>query len=272
MESGVEQATEPAPGAAAVAPEQRAVGVQSVDRALDVLEALAARDVPMGVSDLALSTGLAYGTLHRLLRTLVARGYVRQDASRKYAVGPAVARLSAAGTRSLAAPVRPYLARLVEVSGETSNFAVLEGDFVVYVAQVPSNHKLRMFAEVGRRVLPHCTAVGKVLLAQLPVDVVDALVARTGLPRRTERTITDPVAFHAELASVRERGFAVDDGEEEVGVRCLAVPVADRGRVVGAFSVSGPADRMLDGRRAAILAGMGEVADSFAREVLAARG
>jgi IclR family acetate operon transcriptional repressor len=247
---------------------QNGGGVQAVDRALDLLEALAAAGAPLGVSALAHATGLPVGTIHRLLRTLAARGFVRQEASREYALGPALFRVGHAGTRAIAAPAGPYLARLVELSGETANLAVLEGDHVVYVAQVPSAHRLRMFAEVGRRVLPHSTAVGKVLLADCPADVAAAVVRRTGLPAHTPNTITDPAAFAAELDRVRARGWAVDDEEEENGVRCFAVPVRDGGRVIAAMSVSGPAARFDGADLDRLVTGMREIAGSFVTQGL----
>lgn len=236
--------------------------VQAVDRALDVLEALARSDAPMGVGEVAEATGLPQGTVHRLLRGLQARGYVRHDASRKYAVGTAPLRLGDAAQRSLARSARPYLAELVGVSGETANLAVLEGDDVVYVAQVPSPHTLRMFAEVGRHVPPHSTAVGKVLLAALPPQRSAALLRRTGLPRRTEHTITDPADFAEELRRTRERGWAVDDGEQELGVRCVAVPLGEGEDVLAAISLSGPSERF-GGDLAALVDRMRQVARRF---------
>ncbi|GAA1272517.1 IclR family transcriptional regulator [Planotetraspora silvatica] len=218
------------------------MSVQSVDRALDVLEALAEQGGQAGLSEIAARTGLPYGTIHRLLQTLLARGYVRQESDRRYALGGALLRIGGTAERMVAARAEPYLARLVELSGETANLAVLEGDFVVYVAQVPSPRRLRMFAEVGRRVLPHSTAVGKVLLAER-ADAA-AVFQRTGLPRRTDKTITTVDGLLGELDEVRTRGYALDLGEEEGGVHCMAVPVVDGGRTFAAMSVSGPADRI----------------------------
>ena len=217
--------------------------VQSLDRALDVLEELASADGPRGVGELAELTGLPQGTVHRLLQGLHVRGYVRRDTGRKYSLGTASLRLADAAHRSLVRTARPFLAELVRLSGETANLAVLEGDDVVYVGQVSSPHTLRMFAEVGRHVPPHSTAVGKVLLAALPAERAAAVVRRTGLAPRTPTTITDPDAFLAELALVRERGWAVDEEEQETGVRCVAVPVGVAGQTVAALSVSGPVDR-----------------------------
>ncbi|GAA3139365.1 IclR family transcriptional regulator [Nonomuraea salmonea] len=162
---------------------------------------------------------------------------------------------------------QPYLTKMVELSGETANLAVLEGDFVVYVAQVPSPRRLRMFAEVGRRVLPHSTAVGKVLLAGRPAAEALAVFERTGMPRRTPNTITELPAMQAELEVVSSRGYALDLGEEELGVHCLAVPVRDGSRVVAAMSVSGPAERIDALDRDELAAGMREIASQFGDEL-----
>ena len=267
--------------------ERRDGGVQVIDRALDVLETLAEarRASPAGhglaLSQIAERTGLPFGTIHRLLRTLAARGYVRQGADRRYALGAALLRLRAAGEQPLGPCAGPYLARLVDLSGETANLAVMEGDAVVYVAQVPSPRRLRLFAEVGHRVLPHCTAVGKVLLAAWPDADAARLLTRTGMPRRTARTHTGQAELLAELALVRARGYAVDLGEEELDVQCVAVPVRDGDRVTAALSVSGPAARMglpdsssghgePDGL-ADLVASMVKVADEFSADVFGSR-
>jgi IclR family acetate operon transcriptional repressor len=123
--------------------------------------------------------------------------------------------------------------------------ALLDGDEVVYVAQVPSRHSMRMFTEVGRRVLPHSTGVGKALLAHVPPQEVRALLGRTGMPAATEKTITEPDAFLAELERIRGLGYALDDNEQEIGVRCLAVTVPDS-PTAAAISISGPAGRVTE--------------------------
>lgn len=241
--------------------------VQSIDRALDVLEVLARGEGPVGVGEIAAATGLPQGTAHRLLRSLRTRGYVRHDGARKYALGAAALRLGDAAQRSLSRSARPYLAELVGVSGETANLAVLEGDDVVYVAQVPSPRTVRMFAEVGRHVPAHSTAVGKVLLSAMSRERALALTRRVGLPRMTAHTITSTTEFVKELARVQEQGFAVDDEEQEVGVRCVAVRVGHRDAAVAALSVSGPAERFLGSATDGLVSEMMRVAEVFAREL-----
>ncbi|MFC4783053.1 IclR family transcriptional regulator [Nocardioides sp. MAHUQ-72] len=247
-----------------MAEEVRAASVQSVDRALDLLETMAEQGRPVGVADLVELTGLPQGTVHRLLQSLQQRGYARRDASRKYSLGTSAVRLADAAQRSLARSARPHLAELVTASGETANLAVLEGDDVVYVAQVPSPHTLRMFAEVGRHVPPHSTAVGKVLLAALPRERAVAVLRRTGLPARTPETITDLDDFLSELDLVTVQGWAADEEEQELGVRCLAVPVGAAGATVAALSLSGPADRFAGSRTPGLVELMQQVARTFA--------
>jgi len=219
--------------------------IQAVQRALQVLEAVAGDDEPKGVTELAGATGLPAATVHRLLGTLVGSGYVRREPrSRKYVHGTALIRLASRAWQLLGTGAQPYLEELAVVSGETSNLAVLEDAHAVYLAQAESRHRMRMFTEVGNRVLPHTTAVGKVLLAGLSREGCDRIVARTGLPPLTPNSITDPDRLRAELERVAAVGYALDDEEAELGVRCLAVPVEGPDGVSAALSVSGPAGRL----------------------------
>ena len=222
---------------------RRPGGVQSLDRAFALLEIMADTGGETSLSQLADSSGLPLPTIHRIIRTLVDNGYVRQLPSRRYALGPRLIGLGDKASRMLGTWAHPHLAHLVEELGETANLAMLDGDKVVYVAQVPSPHAMRMFTEVGRRVLPHSAGVGKALLAQLTDEQALAIIERTGMPAATDRTITTPQAFATELTHIRQQGFAIDDGEQEIGVRCVAAPV--EGAPSGmAVSVSGPQARV----------------------------
>ena len=218
-------------------------GVQSVERTFELLELMAEAGGEVALSQLAASSGLPLPTIHRIMRTLVGGGYVRQQPSRRYALGPRLIRLGETASRTLGAWARPYLTELTEVTGETSNMAVLDGDQVVYVAQAPSRHSMRMFTEVGRRVDVHCTAVGKAILAQLPEETVEQVLARAQMKPQTERSITTVDAMRTELGVIRDQGYAVDDGEQEIGVRCLAVAVPGSPSNA-AISISGPETRM----------------------------
>ena len=221
----------------------RSGGVQSLDRAFALLEHMADVGGGVALSELAVRTGLPLPTIHRIVRTMVASGYVRQLPSRRYALGPRLIGLGDAASRMLGEWARPQLTELVDLAGETANLAMLDGDAVVYVAQVPSRHSMRMFTEVGRRVPVHCTGVGKVLLAQLPAPDVRALLTRTAMAAQTPHTITDPERLARELERIRHQGYAVDDAEQELGVRCVAVAVPG-GPASTALSVSGPETRV----------------------------
>ena len=238
--SAATEPTETAPGTRTAKP---AGGVQSVDRAIELLELLADFGGESGLSELAQHAGLPLPTIHRLLRTLLAQGYVRQTPSRRYTLGPRLIRLGESAGRQLGAGARPYLERLAHDLGESANLAMIDRDMAVYVAQASSSHSMRMFTEVGRRVYTHCTGVGKAVLAQLPDQTVREIMGRVGMPPATDQSITDVDALLAELAATRERGYAIDDGEQELGVRCFAVAVPDAPTPT-ALSVSGPAARV----------------------------
>jgi IclR family acetate operon transcriptional repressor len=168
---------------------------------------------------------------------------VRQNTNRRYALGARLIRLGEHASMQFGAWARPLLAELVEAVGETANLAVLESDEVVYVAQVPSKHAMRMFTEVGRRLLPHGTGVGKAMLAYLPPDDVRDLLTRTGMPAYTDQTFTDPDKLQKHLLQVAEQGYALDESEQELGVRCIAVAVPGA-PTPAAVSVSGPEGRL----------------------------
>jgi IclR family acetate operon transcriptional repressor len=226
-----------------VAEAARSGGVQSVERALQMLEVIADAGGQIAISELGAVTGMPVPTIHRILRTMVDRGYVRQLPNRRYALDSRLIPLGEVASGLLGKWARPVLAELVDALGETANLAMFDGDLVMYTCQVPSKHSMRMFTEVGRRVLPHCTGVGKALLSQLTDDEVRAVVGRTGLEPRTANTVTDVEDLLAQLHVIRERGYALDEGEQEVGVRCIAAPVYGVATVL-AVSVSGPAPRM----------------------------
>lgn len=232
------------------APQIPSGGVQSLERALDILEVLSRSEGDLGVSEVGAAVGLANGTVHRLLSTLTRRGYARQNPlTRKYGLGLKAFALASSARESLGPLARPFLEELMEVSRESSNLASLDKNAVVYIEQVPAPRMVRMFTEPGNHAPLHSTGTGKVLLAYQPREVVDSVVRQTGLPRFTSHTITEPERLEAELQRIRERGYATDSEEMEEGVRCLAAPVfgAD-GAVLAAVSISGPASRLTEER------------------------
>ncbi len=236
--------------------------VQSVDRAFILLEHLADGGGSLSLSELGARSGLPMPTIHRLLRSLVNQGYVRQEPSRRYALGPRMIRLGELAGRMLGSWAIPRLNTLVDRFGETTNMAMLDGDAAVYVAQAPSPQSMRMFTEVGRMVTLHSTGVGKAILSMMPDQEVTALLSRTGMPSRTVHTITDPTAMLRSLQTVRKVGYALDDGEQELGVRCVAVPITGL-PFKAALSVSGPSSRVTTAQVAQIAPVMVETATSL---------
>lgn len=245
-----------------------ATRVQSVDRALDLLDELCATSESLTASELSRRANLPYASAHRLLGVLASRGYVRADDRKRYSLGPQLVTAGSRLTSMIGTWLRPHLTELMEYCGETVNVARLEDTHVVYIAQVQSRQRLRMFTEVGNRVLPHATAVGKVLLASRPAHEVEDVLRRGGMPPVTRNTITDAPAFLTELDRVSAQGFAVDDEEGELGVRCVAVALRGVGDVPLALSVSGPAGRLGPAVQARLVPQLlkvaGDIAVSFA--------
>lgn len=215
-------------------------GVQSLARAAALVRALGEAGRPMSASELA-AVGLPRPTVYRLLQTLCGEGWVAHN-GRSFAIGASVLWLAARRLEQLELRTvgRPILAELRDRTAETVHLGVLEAGQVVYVEKLESPGPLRMASMVGRIVPAHSTALGKAMLAHLPREQVEQIVAQHGLVRRTHNTITDPSRLFQELASVRARGYAVDNVENEEGIRCVGAAIFDyRGTVAGALSVSG---------------------------------
>ena len=246
--------------------------VQSLLRGLSLLERLAETDQGMGLTELALAVGLAPSTAHRLLRSLEQRHFVHHDGGRSlwsigvraFAIGNAFLR-----GQDFVALAWPVMRRLMESVGETVNLAVLEGGHAVYLAQVECHEVMRASARPGARAPLHCSAVGKALLAAVAADDAAALLGRGPLARLTPKTVATPADLRLQLPLIRRQGFAVDDEEQAIGMRCVAAPVfgAD-GRVAAAVSVSGPTARIGSAR----VAELGRRVAQAAREITVATG
>lgn len=223
--------------------------VQSVERALDLIEALAGKE--LGVTQLAERTGLVPSTVHRLLATLVARGYVsKTTGSGRYQLGFKLLQLANDRDHTLSRlrkTVRPALESLQQATGETSNLVALDGTRVIYIDQVEGRHQVRMFTVVGESALAHTTASGKAIFAYGEPETVTSLYGE-GHPmeRLTPRTLTTVEELQEDLERIRRRGYSIDNEEHEEGVSCVAAPVFDAtGQAVAAISVSAPTARIL---------------------------
>lgn len=260
------------PGRRLQKPGRRLQVVQSVARSLDVLEALACPG-ELGLVELASRTGLQPSTAHRLLSTLVERGYALQSRETgRYLLGYKLLELASfvnGRTSHLRALARPHLAIIQKITGETTNLTVLEPPNVVYVDQVEGSRSVRLFTPLGRAVPAHTSASGKAMLAFQPRELVAKIYAEAPLVQLTPRTITTLELLQDELARIRRRGYAIDNEEHEEGVSCVAVPIFDHRRVVqAALSVSGPAPRI----HSADTAELGELLMGRAREISSALG
>ncbi|KAF4409048.1 MULTISPECIES: IclR family transcriptional regulator [Streptomyces] len=217
----------------------------AADKTLDVLEALAEHH---GVADLAKATGLPKPTVHRILQTLVQRGFARQVDHGSYVGGARILTLVRRHQPAIDLPnqLRPALDELQKETKWTVHFALLAGDEAVYAAKVEGDRPYHLASRVGMSLALHSTSVGKSMLACLPEEAVRALLARTGMPPRTARTHISPDELIAELGAVRTRGYAEDHEENEEGVIAVGAPVFDHtGQVIGGISaatLSHPAD------------------------------
>ena len=218
-----------------------------IAKALDILELFLKQEKEIGISELADLTGFNVSTTHRIVSALVNRRYLKQQGKRgKYSLGLKFLEFYSALKKTL--KIRdvafPFIQKLHTISGESVNLAILESNCAVYIEHVESSQFLRTFAEVGNRVPLHCTGIGKVFLAYMSEEELSFLTTES-LHRYTDNTITDFNELKKELLVVRREGVAVDNGEYDIGIRCVASPVRDMsGNVIAAISTSGPHTRL----------------------------
>jgi DNA-binding IclR family transcriptional regulator len=220
--------------------------MNSLEKALQVLETLGGASPELGVTELSQQLRMPKSTVHRILAALERRGYVRRNpASNKYRLGLRLWDLgcvvvSALGLREAA---RPHLEELGRRTGETVNLTVLDGTYSLYIDEVPTTQPVRLHSYLGARAPAHAVATGKAMLAHNPAAL--ALVLDQGLVPFTEHTIVDASELQRELKEVRERGYAVNREEWRPGICAVAGPVFDHtNKVVAATGVSGPAARL----------------------------
>ncbi len=245
--------------------------VQSLARAIGILRAVAETRGGIALNQLARHVRLAPSTTHRLLMTLRQEGLVQDDGHGLWFVGADAFAIGSAflRDRNIVDVASPVMQRLMREAKETVNLAVQIDGEALYLSQVECEQIMRAFSRPGSRVPMHSSAVGKALLAHLPGPMVNAIVERRGLPKLTERTITDRAALENDLRMVRNQGFAIDDAEHAIGLRCVAAAIfgAD-GRPVAALSISAPAARVPDRRIQELGAAVKRAAD----EISAASG
>ncbi|WP_101254200.1 IclR family transcriptional regulator [Streptomyces barkulensis] len=232
--------------------------VPAVTRAFDILELFLDGDGTLSAPEITRKLGLPRTTVHELVTTLAARSYLVPVPGQpgRYRLGVRTYQLGSryAEQLDLAAEGQQVARSVAETCDETVHVAILEGADVIYIAKVDSTHAVRMVSAAGRRLPAHCTSVGKMLLASLPPDELDARLPGPGdepLRAMTENSITSPGELREALAGIRERGVAVERRESNPDVSCVAAPVRDStGKVVAALSISVPMIRWSEERRA----------------------
>jgi len=265
------KSVEPKPGVDNEA-DARDSGVQSVDRALSIIETLAEDDEGYRLSDLAIRTGLSTSTVHRLLATLESRRFVQFDRTEsKWHVGARCFTVGAtfASRRNFAAQAIPYLRKLRDLTRETANLAVVDDEFIVVLTRMESREIMRSLTKLGGRVAMVASGVGKAVLAAYSDEDVSAIIHHHGLPRLTEKSIVRPGELFRELEKIRRQGYAVDDEEACMGLRCVAAVVYnDCAEPLAAISVSGMTGRLTDER----LPQLGQTVREVAAELTVALG
>ncbi len=222
--------------------------IQVIDRAVEVLDCFTFNKPELSVGEVSATTGLHKSTAHRILMALEYNGLVEQNQeTAKYRLAikffklgqQAVARLN---LRDIA---RSYLSALMEETGETVHLAILDNDLVVYLEKVEGSHALRMPSRVGRHIPTYCTSLGKAMLSCLNEAEVRQVIQNHPIQQYTPNTVKSAEELLVELKRTRKRGYAVDNEEIEVGLRCVGAPIRDyTGEMVGAISVAGPSARL----------------------------
>lgn len=225
--------------------------IQSLDRALIVLETLA-ESSGLTLSELAEKLEQSPATMYRVLTTLAARGFVETDPqTQEWHIGPTSFRLGSAFLRrsSVVERARPIMRRLMEDTGETANLGIEKDGKVMFLSQVETHESIRAFFPPGTLSQMHASGIGKALLSQFSERKLDQFLREQHLVPFTPKTLSDPDALRANMVETRRQGFAVDDEEKNLGMRCVAAPIMNfYGEAIAGISVSGPASRLSEDR------------------------
>ncbi|WP_342596001.1 IclR family transcriptional regulator [Salinicola lusitanus] len=237
---------------------------QSLVRGLNILEMLAATPDGLALSDVAEDVGLAPSTTHRLLQALFQQGFITQDVeSGLWKIDVKTFRIgnSFLEARDFVATARPFLRQLTATSGETANLGIRDDGMVVYLAQSESKQMMRMITRLGSRAPLHASGVGKALLAWMPPQEFEQIVAGRTLEGETPNTLTNVETLRDQLVEIRRQGYAVDREEHAIGLNCVAATLHDEsGLPLAAISVSGPVARIDDSRLPELAALVAETA------------
>lgn len=245
--------------------------IQSVGRAFSILEQFNSVERELGVTVLAERVGLHKSTCFGLLHTLQRLGYIRQNEENgKYCLGVKAFELGqryiqGQDLRLLAAPA---LRKLMEETQETVHLVVLEGTKAIYIDKVEGPHSMTISSRLGKQARMHCSGVGKVLLAHMPEEARNKVIATLEMTRNTERTITDKRVLVEHLRQIREQGYGFDDEEIEAGLCCVAAPVFNaRNQAIAAVSISGPSVRLMRDKLKSVTQKVQEAAQEISKRL-----
>jgi len=217
--------------------------VQSIDRALDIIEVLSDENEGLGVTEIAARIGLHKSTAHRIITTMANRGYISKTEKGTYKIGLKLIECVSCYINSLElqTEARPYVARIVSELGLTSHLGVLDGTEVVYIEKMDVYSNIRLYSQIGLHVHAYSSSLGKCLLANYSAEEVRARMSGCSFIKFTDKTIGSVEELIEDLTRVRTRGWAADDEESESGHRCIGAPIFDyRGDIIAAISASGP--------------------------------
>lgn len=224
---------------------QKTIG--SVTKAIEIIELLSSSHEELGATEISNRLNYGVSATYHILITLKICKIIEQDSkTKKYRLGIKLWKIGkmAREQNHLSFLIHPYLVRLRDITGETANLTILDNAEIVYIAQEESNRLIRMFTKIGARIPLYCSAAGKVLLAFQPEEKRTSIIEILNFNKFTEKTVTDPTRLKKELRVIKDKGYAFDDEERELGVSCIAAPVFDfDGEVIAAISISGPTSR-----------------------------
>ncbi|WP_209124996.1 IclR family transcriptional regulator [Alkalihalobacillus sp. BA299] len=244
--------------------------IQSIIRAAEILE-LFLSSAELSIKEISQNTGLSKSTVHGIIKTLEYKGFLTQNPEdQKYKLGMKLFELgnSVSNNLNIGKIARPYIQELVEKLKETVHLVILDQSEVIYVEKVEGSHSLSMYSQIGKRAPIHCTGVGKAILAFRPEEEIDQLLSETTLTPFTDKTMTDKEKIKEHLKQVKRQGYAMDDEEIEIGLRCVAAPIFNhKGEAIASISCAAPITRFNDELITNVIVHIKLAADAISRQM-----
>ncbi|MFJ5717909.1 IclR family transcriptional regulator [Neobacillus sp. NPDC093127] len=245
--------------------------IQSVERAADILELFVATYPELSIKEISDHLGLSKSTVHGIIKTLEHRGYLQQNSdNQKYRLGVRLFELGNFVGKHLDIGniAKPIIRKLVEELNETVHLTLFERDDVIYIEKLEGSRALTIYSHIGKRAPIYCTGVGKAILAHQNEEEVDRLLSKSELKSFTDFTLTNIEDIKNHLAAVRGQGYAIDDEEIELGLKCIAAPIFNhQGKVVSSISCAAPKMRLDEEKLPKVIAGIKAAAAEISRQL-----